>query len=59
MRTPGTGGTYDHHAEADDAPVSREQNPIWQQDNVVLHSVGIDIGSAGTQVVFPGCTSGG
>ena len=52
MRTLGTGGTYDQHAEADDAPVSRQQNPIWQQDNVVLHSVGIDIGSAGTQVVF-------
>lgn len=27
-------------------------NPIWQQDNVTLHSVGIDVGSAGTQVVF-------
>ena len=29
-----------------------ESNPIWQQDNVTLHSVGIDIGSAGTQVAF-------
>ena len=29
-----------------------EENPIWIQDNVTLHSVGIDIGSAGTQVVF-------
>ncbi|MGH3355522.1 MAG: ethanolamine ammonia-lyase reactivating factor EutA, partial [Nocardioidaceae bacterium] len=29
-----------------------EQNPIWQQDNVTLHSVGIDIGSSGTQVAF-------
>jgi ethanolamine utilization protein EutA len=27
-------------------------NPIWQQENVVLRSVGIDIGSSGTQVVF-------
>ena len=25
---------------------------LWQQDNVVLHSVGIDIGSSSTQVVF-------
>ncbi|MGH3383658.1 MAG: ethanolamine ammonia-lyase reactivating factor EutA [Nocardioidaceae bacterium] len=29
-----------------------EDNPIWQQDNVTLTSVGIDIGSAGTQVLF-------
>ena len=52
IRSPGTGGPDDQHAEADDAPVAREQNPIWQQDNVKLSSVGIDIGSAGTQVVF-------
>jgi ethanolamine utilization protein EutA len=52
VRSWGTGGTDDHHAEADEAPVSHEQNPIWQQDNVMLRSVGIDIGSAGTQVVF-------
>ncbi|NNN18434.1 MAG: recombinase [Acidimicrobiaceae bacterium] len=29
-----------------------EDNPIWQQENVTLRSVGIDIGSSGTQVVF-------
>jgi ethanolamine utilization protein EutA len=29
-----------------------ELNPIWQQDNVSLRSVGIDIGSSGTQVAF-------
>ena len=29
-----------------------EDNPIWQQENVTLNSVGIDIGSSGTQVVF-------
>lgn len=29
-----------------------EQHPIWQRDNVILVSVGIDIGSAGTQVLF-------
>jgi ethanolamine utilization protein EutA len=29
-----------------------EDNPIWQQDNVTLASVGMDIGSSGTQVVF-------
>lgn len=29
-----------------------EQNPIWRQDNVTLRSVGIDIGSSGTQVAF-------
>ncbi len=40
----------DHEHDHDD--VSLEDNPIWQQDNVTLHSVGLDIGSAGTQVVF-------
>ncbi len=39
----------DHDDEPDD-PL--EDNPIWQQDNVQLHSVGIDIGSSGTQVAF-------
>src|ERR671927_375233 len=29
-----------------------EENAIWQQDNITLTSVGIDIGSAGTQVIF-------
>lgn len=27
-------------------------DPVWQQDNVVLRSVGMDIGSSGTQVLF-------
>ncbi|GAA3097439.1 ethanolamine ammonia-lyase reactivating factor EutA [Pseudonocardia yunnanensis] len=37
----------------DDEPLSPlEDNPIWQQDNVTLRSVGMDIGSSGTQVVF-------
>lgn len=41
--------THDH----DDEPLGPiEDNPIWQQDNVTLHSVGIDIGSSGTQVLF-------
>jgi ethanolamine utilization protein EutA len=29
-----------------------EENPIWIQDNVVLTTVGMDIGSSGTQVIF-------
>jgi len=37
---------------ADEALSPLEDNPIWQQDNVTLHSVGMDIGSSGTQVVF-------
>src|SRR5436305_8776875 len=41
---------HDHFEFDDDGPI--EQNPIWQQDHVTLVSVGIDIGSAGTQVVF-------
>lgn len=35
---------------AGDGPL--EDNPVWQQDHVTLLSVGIDIGSSGTQVVF-------
>jgi len=41
----------DHHVEAEyEGPI--EEHPLWQRDNVVLYSVGIDIGSAGTQVLF-------
>jgi ethanolamine utilization protein EutA len=40
---------YDHDH---DGLTPMEENPIWQQDNVLLHSVGIDVGSSGTQVVF-------
>src|SRR5262249_7283630 len=34
----------------DEGPL--EENPIWIQDNVALTTVGIDIGSSGTQVIF-------
>jgi ethanolamine utilization protein EutA len=40
---------HDHFGEAD-GPI--EQNPIWIADHVTLNSVGVDIGSAGTQVIF-------
>ena len=44
-------GDADHdHDDFDDGPI--EDNPLWIADNVTLTSVGIDIGSAGTQVVF-------
>lgn len=36
----------------DDELLPLEDNALWQQDNVVLRSVGMDIGSSGTQVVF-------
>jgi len=39
----------DHHGESIGL---RADNPIWLQENVTLCSVGIDIGSSGTQVVF-------
>jgi ethanolamine utilization protein EutA len=41
---------HDHFDFDDDGPL--DQNPIWLQDHVTLVSVGIDIGSAGTQVIF-------
>src|SRR5512145_1099154 len=55
------GSEYDHsHDEDSDhghdhdlgpaGPV--EENPLWVHDNIALTSVGIDIGSAGTQVIF-------
>lgn len=56
-----TSGQYYYHqhdADADhehdefqyDGPI--EENPLWIQDNVHLTSVGVDIGSSGTQVIF-------
>jgi ethanolamine utilization protein EutA (predicted chaperonin) len=42
---------HDHDHDFDeDGPL--EDNPLWQQDNVALTTVGIDIGSSGTQVIF-------
>jgi ethanolamine utilization protein EutA len=41
---------HDHDFDADDGPP--EDNPLWRQDNVSLNTVGIDIGSSGTQVIF-------
>jgi ethanolamine utilization protein EutA len=41
---------HDHDDMAGAGPL--EENAIWQQDNIQLVSVGIDIGSAGTQVIF-------
>lgn len=44
---------HDHDHDADhDHDSSVEENPLWLQDNISLSSVGIDIGSAGTQVIF-------
>ena len=41
---------HDHDEDFDDGPL--EQNPLWIADNVRLTSVGIDVGSSGTQVIF-------
>ena len=41
----------DHHVEVE-YEGAIEDHPLWQRDNVVLVSVGIDIGSAGTQILF-------
>jgi ethanolamine utilization protein EutA len=41
---------HDHDDMAQAGPL--EENAIWQQDNISLVSVGIDIGSSGTQVIF-------
>jgi len=47
---PGT--AYDHDHDDFDSQGPLEANPIWIQDHVSLTSVGIDIGSSGTQVIF-------
>jgi ethanolamine utilization protein EutA len=41
---------HDHDNYEPDMPL--EENPLWIQDHVTLVSVGMDIGSAGTQVIF-------
>jgi ethanolamine utilization protein EutA len=41
---------HDHFELGDEEPL--EENPIWIQDHVTLVTVGIDIGSSGTQVIF-------
>lgn len=40
---------HDHFFEVEGKP---EDNALWAQDHVTLRSVGIDIGSSGTQVIF-------
>ena len=45
------GPDADHdHDEDFDLPL--DENPLWIADNVRLNSVGIDVGSSGTQVIF-------
>src|SRR5262245_28348271 len=41
---------HDHFFEGEEG--SLEDNALWIQDHVSLRSVGIDIGSSGTQVIF-------
>ena len=43
---------HDHDHFEFDADGPLEDNPIWIQDHVTLVTVGIDIGSSGTQVIF-------
>lgn len=48
----GTLDLYQFDPDHDGIPSDNTDNPIWQQENVTLQSVGIDIGSSGTQLVF-------
>ena len=43
---------HDHDYDFEDDAIPLEDNPLWRQDNVSLTTVGIDIGSSGTQVIF-------
>ncbi|HEX7465609.1 MAG TPA: ethanolamine ammonia-lyase reactivating factor EutA, partial [Usitatibacter sp.] len=46
-------GEYDHDHDHDDlGEHDLENDALWQQDHITLVSVGIDIGSSGTQVIF-------
>jgi len=44
--------TPDGYRDAVEPELDVSGNPLWQRDNVVLLSIGIDIGSAGTQILF-------
>jgi ethanolamine utilization protein EutA len=44
--------TPDGYREHDEPDGVVADNPLWLRDNVVLMSVGIDVGSAGTQILF-------
>ncbi|PPR10816.1 MAG: hypothetical protein CFH41_01391 [Alphaproteobacteria bacterium MarineAlpha11_Bin1] len=46
----GPDADHDHDDEFFNGPI--EENPLWIADNVRLNSVGIDVGSSGTQVIF-------
>lgn len=45
-------GEFDHDHDEFEADGPLEENPLWLQDHVTLTTVGIDVGSSGTQVVF-------
>src|SRR5205085_5501009 len=47
-------GEADHDHDHDDlgGEYDPTESSLWAQDNITLLSVGIDIGSAGTQVIF-------
>ena len=46
-------GEYDHDHDHDDiGDYDLENDSLWLQDHITLVSVGIDIGSSGTQVIF-------
>ncbi len=45
-------GDADHDHDYFEPEASPEDSPLWKQDHVSLLSVGMDIGSAGTQVLF-------
>ena len=47
----GEDSDHDHDEFGHARPAGVDES-LWMQDNVVLHSVGIDIGSSSTQVVF-------
>jgi ethanolamine utilization protein EutA len=49
--THGDDSDHDHDDFGDEGPDGADK-ALWMQDNVILHSVGIDIGSSSTQVVF-------
>jgi ethanolamine utilization protein EutA len=53
----GEGADHDHDdfnsgADGRSGSPGGAEHALWVQDNVILHSVGIDIGSSSTQVVF-------
>ncbi len=45
-------GDHDHDHDDDALYEQEEEHPLWKLDTVTLTSVGIDVGTATSQIIF-------